>query len=290
MPVRRESIQRNRASRKDGVGPERLAASIHQGRYFFDNFMNPPLSYKVPAEGAGLVAPGGTALQSCIVDTGRNKFLFATLTDETDQFLPILATDGGYNWVIPATPVVTDGIEINFGGDLAAHPRNFVPSREDAFCRILLRTEDASGTEIFFGFRKAATVVAGYTDITDMFGVRILGNSASTDAIFSVLTQLNNTASDVVETSLAGVTGLEDDTNIELEVRWVGGKGFILVNGAPVTGAPAYTADSGDAFSPVLRIIETTDVTAYVKTFAVEGGLIESRAQDTLNALAQATA
>lgn len=290
MTIRRESIQRGRAGTKEGIGPERFTASDRQGRYFFDNFMQAPLAYKVPAEGAGLVAPGGTALQSCIVDTGLNKFLFATLTDETDQFLPILATDGGYNWVIPATPVVLDGIEINFGGDLAQHPRNIVPSRENGFVRILLRTEDASGTEIFFGYRRAATVVAGYTDITDLFGIRILGNSASTDAIFSVLTQLNNTASDVVETSLGNITGLEDDTNIELEARWKDGKGFLFVNGVPVTGFTPYTADSGDAFSPVLRIIETTDVTAYVKTFAVEGGLLESRSQDTLNALASATA
>jgi hypothetical protein len=289
MPVRRTSIQRTKAGTHDGIGPERMSISVLQDRYCFETFMQQPFAYKVPAEGAGIVAPAGTALQSCVVDTQRNKFLFATLVDETDQFLPILATDGGYNWIIPGTPVLNDAIEINFAGsDLASAPRNVKPSQEDCFARVLLRTEDASGSDIFFGYRRVGTVVAGYTDITDLFGVRILGNSGSTDAVFSILTQLNNTSSDVVETSVS-VTGLEDDTNIELEVRAVGGKLFVLVNGVAVAGAPAFTADSGDAFSPVLRITETTDVTAYVKTFVYEGGLLVSRQQGTLSSLARTT-
>lgn len=286
MPVRRVGVERGRAGGPYGIGPERLSDDVTKRRYCFENFMQEPLNTKAGI----LLAPGGTALQACLIFTGNYTFQWATTADETDQFYPTLATDGGYNFQIANTPVLADGVEINFGGDIVGHPRNWTPSSEDFFARVLINLTDASGGDVVFGVKKAAATVATLTEITDLFAIRSLGNSASSDTAWSVLTNLNNAgATDYTSTSVS-LTGLEDLTAVELEVRSVAGKGFLFVNGVPVPGAPAFTFDTGDNVSPILRFAQTTDTTAAYKVFAYESGPIEARRPESLLTLAQATA
>jgi hypothetical protein len=275
----------NRSNRVlGGTNPPQLSKSITQSRYFFDSFSQEPINTK-----AGLLlAPGGTALQACLIHTGKHTFQWATTADETDQFYPTLATDGGYNFQIANTPVLNDGVEINFGGDVTAHPRNFTGSAENFFCRVLLNLTDASGGDVFFGLKKVAATVATLTEITDLVGIRALGDSSSTTASWTILTNLNNSGSTDYSSTSVSVTGLEDLTAVELEIQGVNGKAFIYVNGVEVTGF-SYTFDTDDVLSPILRLAQTTDTTAAYKLFAVEGGLLEDRSTESLATLASAT-
>lgn len=284
MPVRR--IGHERGSGSKGIGAERLADDFLKGRYCFENFSQEPFNTKAGI----LLAPGGTALQACLINTGNYTFQWATTADETDQFYPTLGTDGGYNFQIATTPVLADGVEINFGGDVAAHPRNFTAG-EKFFARVLINVTDASGADLTFGVKKTAATVATLTEITDLLAIRTVGNSASTDTVWTVLTNLNNGGSTDYTATSVTLTGLEDLTAVELEVR--GNElrqGFLFVNGVPVPGAPAFTFDSGDSLSPIFRAAQTTDTTAAIKVFAFECGLIESRRPESLVTLASATA
>jgi hypothetical protein len=277
MPQTRNHIKRG------AVGPERLSDSVALGRYCFESFMAEPL---VSKKGV-LAAPAGTDLQAQVFWTGRHGFEYTFIGDATDAFYPVLATEGGYNWVM-TTATLARGVEVNFGGELPAHPRNFVPRSEDFFARILLNVDDASGVDLIFGVRKATAAVATITEITDIAGLRILGDDSSALAALSVVTNLNNGGtSDIVSTALSG--NLTDGFTVELEVRGIGGNARFYINGAQVGSGVAYTFDSGDAVSPVLRAVQTTDLAAQIKTLAFECGLIDDRRDFTLYELAGST-
>lgn len=287
MPVNRDSIQKKSGalSRDGGLGPSNLTDSLRKGRYCFENFMDEPVSHMVGA----LTAPGGTALSSCVVDTGKYRFLFATTQDETDQFYPKLATGGGYNFVTPTTPVLSDGTEVNFGSDIVGHPRTYIPSSEDCFARILLSTDNASGADIVFGFKKIAATVASLTEITDMTVIRILGDSSSTTGTFSIVTQANSEGTTDYTTTTTTLAGLEDATETELEVRAKGGKAYFFVGGVQVAGSPSFTFDSGDSVTPFLRVVQTTDIAAELKVHAFECGLLADRTEATLTSMKSST-
>ena len=284
MPNIRRHVESRGNRQNGGINNPQLSKSSTQSRYFFDSFSQEPINTKAGA----LAAPAGTALTACLIHTGKHTFQWATTADETDEFYPTLATDGGYNFQIAATPVAADGVEINFGGDKTTHPRNFTGSEENFFVRVLLNLTDASGGDVFFGVKKVATTVATLTEITDLVGLRALGDSSSTTAAWTILTNLNNSGSTDYTATTASVTALEDTTAVELEIQGVNGKAFLYVNGVEVTGF-SYTFDSGDVLSPILRLAQTTDTTAAYKLFAVEGGLLEDRSPESLNALASAT-
>jgi len=287
MPVNKNSLQKKRgALNRDGaLGPANLGDALRYGRYCYENFMEEPSAHMVGT----LTAPGGTALSSCVVDTGRYRFLFATTQDETDQFFPKLATGGGYNFVTPTTPVLSDGTEVNFGSDVLGHPRTYVPSSEECFARIYLSTDDASGADIVFGFKKVAATVASLTEITDMATIRILGDDSSTSGAFTIVTQANSDGTTDYTSTTTTVTGLEDATGVELEVRAKGGKAYFFVNGAQVAGSPSFTFDSGDYVTPFLRIIQTTDIANELKVHAFECGLLEDRTDATLASMKSST-
>jgi hypothetical protein len=287
MAVFRKSIQSksHTLGRDGGVGPENISDTLRKARYCFDNFMQEPLCTKSGA----LAAPGGTALDPCLIFTGRHTFGFATTQDETDQFYPTLATDGGYNFVTPATPVLADGVEVNFGGDKLAHPRNCIPSSENFFYRVLINAVDASGADITFGVKKVATTVATLTELTDVAALRILGDSSSTAGAFSIITVLNNAGSTDYTSTALTTTGLEDTTSVELEVYTYGGKAYFKVNGVPVGTSVSYTFDTGDTVAPILRAVQTTDTCAKIVVLAFECGLLEDRTDATLVQMAQAT-
>jgi hypothetical protein len=271
---------------KGEIGPERTLLDLVRGRYCFENFMQSPFSWV--KGGVTDITPLGTTLTEQAFNTGRHTFEYYFILGATDGFIPTLATDGGYNWA--SGDLLNGGFEINFGGLLASHPRNFVPltsdgGGEDWFARLLLITDDASGADIFFGFRKVATPAETLTEYADVFGVRILGASGSTDAAFSVITS----ATDYTSTSLSGVTGLEDATAVEVEVRSVGGKGQLYVNGSEVTGFTQKSFVAGHTFAPVCRALQVTDVFAQFKTLAYEAGPLACRQEGTLLSLAGST-
>jgi hypothetical protein len=271
---------------KGEIGPERLLLDLVRGRYCFESFMQPPL---VTVKGAvtDALQPLGTSLTEQIINTGRHTFEYYFAGDVTDTFLPALATEGGYNWAFG--DAAGTGVEINFGGLLAGHPRNFQPLSsdgsvgEDWFARLLLIVDDASGADLFLGFRKVASPAATLTEYADVLGVRVLGDSSSTTGSFSVIT----TATDFTTTALTA-TGLEDATAIELEVRAIGGKGYVYVNGVEVGGfTKSFVA--GHVFSPVARLLQATDAAAQLKTLAYEAGPLACRLDQTLLSLAGST-
>lgn len=263
--------------------PDLLHADILKERYFFENFMQEPWC---TVKGA-TTEPGGTSLTENIVDTGRYRFEYYFAGDATDFFVPRLASEGGYNWAVG--DALGTGVEINFGGLKDGHPRNHTPSGEDWFFRVLLIVDDASGVDIFVGFRRVAAVAATLTEYSDVAGIRILGASGSTDGTFTVITNLNNAGSTDYTATTTTVTGLEDATAVELEVRSINGKAYFLVNGSMVAGSPTFTYDSGDVMAPVARLLQVTDVAAQIKTLAAEGGPLSYRRDATLLSLAGTT-
>lgn len=271
------------------IGPEAYVEAIRSGRYFFDNFLMQP-SCSIAGANA---APSGSTLVKNILFTGLNRIEFTQIVDQTDTVYPTLSeTDGGYNVVLGTT--VGMGVEYNFGGDNPNHPRNFTASSEDFFCRVLFSIADVSGADVLFGVKKAQAVTASLTEITDLYGVRILGDDGSALAAMSIVTNLNNAGtSDYSITALS--TTLTDATSIELEIISRGGKAYTFINGAQVMNAPSYTFDSGDALSCFLRVSQTTDTCASVRLLAVEGGPMEAstglgRPASTLRSRARVTA
>ena len=284
MPLRKTSLQKGGAPRGGAQGARNLDLSSRVGRYAFETFMSVPMLQQKTGQ-----AVGGTDATSNLADTGRYIFEYYLIGTASDNFGPILGTDGGYDWSFGNTALGA-GCEVNFGSLLQGHPRTYVPSQEDSFARILVNVEDASGADLFFGFRKVGINKTDLTDITDVAGIRILGNDGSTDANFSIITNLNNAGATDITVTTTTVTGLEDGVSVELEVRNVGGKAFFYVNGAPVSGAPVYTYDSGDYVTPIFRALQTTDVSGTIKTLAFECGLVEERLDATLISVAGATA
>lgn len=280
MTVVRRTLARGSAD--EGVGPENLNYALLRERYFFEQFMIDPLCN---VKGS-LTEPAGTSLESIVVRTGRYAFEYAFIGDATDAFVPVLATDGGYNWVM-TTATLDRGVEINFGGLREGHPRNFTPSSEDWFFRVLMILDNASGADVGVLFRKVASAYgATPSDYTDFFGIRMLGDSSSALGAFSVMSALNN-PTDWTNTAITGT--LTDATLVELEVQSVARKGKVFINGVQQNYGTAFTFDSGDRMSPVLRLIQTTDTAAQIKTLCAEGGPLACRQKGLLNALSVAT-
>lgn len=274
MPIQRIGLQRG------AVGPERLAEGLYKERYCFETFGQEPSCTKKGA----LVEVAGTDAQENIIDTGRYRFEFVYVGDATDAFRPTLGSEGGYNWVF-TTATLDRGCEINWGGLVAGHPRNFVATSEDWFTRCLFIVEDASGVDIFHGVRKVAANAATMTDYADVAGIRIVGDSSSTAGAYSVV----GYDTDYTATALT-LAGLEDATAVELEVQFRGGVARYFINGIEYSyGLGSFTADSGDRFSPISRLIQTTDLSTQIKTLCYEAGPLEARQEGSLLSLAFAT-
>lgn len=271
-----------------GVGPEQLVKSLLKGRYFFESFMQEPFA-RVKASNTDF-EPAGTSLAEVVLNTGRYNLEYAFAGDNTDVFIPTLASEGGYNFG-GSSDVAGTGFELNFGGLKDGHPRNHIPSSEDWFFRVLLITDDASGADIFVGYRKVGAYTATLSEYGDVVGLRVVGASGSTDGTWSIVTNLNNAASTDSYTSTTPVpaaTGLEDATAVEVEVRSVGGQAQYFINGVRYVGI-TYTYDSGDVMAPVVRMLQMTDVAAQIKVLCAEGGPLADRQPGTLLSLAGTT-
>ncbi len=265
-----------------GITPNKFHDSALKGRYLFETFQSEPLC-TVP--GGTLTDPAGTSLQNIRIDTGFNVFEFSYLGDATAAFVPTLASDGGYNWGVFNTDGLI-GAEINFGGQKNGHPRNFIPRNEDWFLRVLFNVDNWSGVDIVVGFRKAGAAVATLTEVTDVAGIRILGDSSSALAALSAITNLNNGGtSDYISTAI-DTGSLTDGTTVEVEVRSIAGKAQFFVNSNRVASGVSYTFDSGDVCSPVVRMLETTDLVGQMKTMAAECGPMVARVKRSLQSLA----
>ena len=276
MGNRREQIDQKT------VGPEHFVPTYRRHRYMEEPFMKSPLC-TLAGDATDL---GGTSLVEIGIFTGFNSFSYSFIGDATDVHKPVLASEGGYNWAL-TTQTLDRGVEINFGGTLTKDPRNFV-STEDWFARILIGVEDYSGANLVFGFRKAGATVASLTEITDLFGIRILGDESSALAATSIITNLNNGGtSDYVTTALSTV--LTDGTMIELEVRCVGRKGQAFINGDRVGRQVTFSFDDGDYLSPIFTALASTDLAGQIKTFHYQAGALKDRPAGTLASIAGGT-
>lgn len=289
MAIKRTSIQ------KDAVGPERLSRSIRSGRYLFDTFQQDILCTQGGAQAGNLTELAGTSLALVRMDSGQYVYEFAYLGDATAAFVPSLASEGGLNFGALATDGLI-GAELNIGGGKDYHPRNFLAATsgsnfgEDWFFRALLNVNNWSGVDITVGFKKTtATYVATLTEVIDIFGIRALGDSSSALAALSAVYNQNNSGT-TDYTSVAIDTGsLTDATTVELEVRGVSGKLQLYVNGVRVLGGLSVSFDAGDIFSPIIRMLQTTDLATQLKVLAVEAGPLEDRQEGSLASLGAAT-
>jgi hypothetical protein len=278
------AIQRTSVG-KGVVGSERLVRSLRQGRYCFDNFSQEPLCWvKGSIIASTPTGPAGTdATQNCVF-TGRHTFEYTFIGDNTDAFVPVLASEGGYNWGA-TTELLGRGLEINFGGLYAGHPRCYKSGTDEYFARILLNIEDVSGIDLVFGFRKNEDNTNVLTNYTDVFGIQILGDSSSGLAAVNIFNILNS-GTDIVTASSENLTDL---TSVELEVRVKGRTARFFFDGAELSPNTSYTVDSGDVVAPFMWMTDTTDLGGAVKVLAFECGLLDDKSEETLYTLAGAT-
>lgn len=281
--------RRNRQQRV--VTPRELHDAIRRGRYFFDSFMMDPVCFNP----GSLTEPGLTALARLTMFTGRNLFEWSLIgTDHSAASQPALATEGGLNIVLSGSDVAGNGIELNFGGALAGHPRNCTPritggGGEDWFVRALLIIDDVSGCEVFLGYRTTGVAVATLTEVLNMSGIRILGDDSSALAAYSIVSNLDNSSTtDYASTALTNT--LTDATLVELMVQARGTYARYFINGTEVATSLSNRFALDQRVSPVLRAIQQTDIAAQIKLLAVEGGALEFKSTETLQSLAGATA
>lgn len=261
--------------RDNAVGFEKLAKSVRLARVWDDFFSEEPICYQKGAAN-GLTAPAGTDATVQGIFSGKHIYEYVYIGTQT-ILRPVLATDGG--WDIALDQTAGEGIEINFGSLLNQHPRVFRAGTDEWFARVLLAIEDVSGADIFFGGRKLEAYQAALATYTDLFGLRILGDSSSAAGAITAVTNLND-ASDLTETTLTSTAA--DGTSIEFEVQMRGRSARFFINGAEVNPTPSFTVDSGDYFTHVLRLLHTTDVAGIVKLLRAQGGLLADRPDETL--------
>lgn len=281
MSVTRRHLEDVGNAAEKGIHPPKLSLSMLRGRYFYETFSMEPSAHTK----GSMTEPTATQLVGSVLHTGAYKFEYATIGGEpTDKVAPTLATDGGYQWGVAGNDALGAGFEINFGGNVAGHPRTFLPGSEDWFFRIYFNVDDVSGIDAMVGFREVGAYLDTPSEITDFASLRILGDSSSALGAFSAYTQ---NASDL--TSTAFTNTLTDATSVELEVRIVSNKPRYFVNGVALTN-PTYTFASSLRLTPIFRWVQTTDVHASLKTFAAEGGPLADRQPGLLSDLSQVTA
>lgn len=268
------------------LNPKNMDDAIRRGEYDFNLFFDAP-----GCTIADAAVAGGTYLIPVRLQAGHYTYEYVHIgpdTEVTGGFVPTLRTAGGYN-LLMTSDVVGNGIELNFGGTRAGHPRNFKPrvtggGGANWFRRCLLLFDNVSGVDVVMGFAKIATPVNTLTEIVDVVGLRILGDSSSGLAVVSIVYNQNNAGTtDYTEVAVGTLT---DAQTIELEVRCVGGYWQFWVNGAQVSPGTSIQADLDDEFRPILRAIETTDGAADMALLATEGGDLAFRSEELLTALA----
>lgn len=292
MGILRKSLANN------AVGPEKLSASLRGGRYLFDTFQSDILCSQGGAQAGNFTELAGSSLALVRMDSGSYVYEFAYLGDATAAFVPSLASEGGLNFGALATNGLI-GAELNIGGVKDGHPRNFLGAGtagsgsvqgEDWFLRALINVNNWSGVDIVVGFKRAtATYVATLTELTDVFGIRTLGDATSALAAVSIVTNLNNAGSTDYSSTAITTGSLTDATTVELEVRCVSGKGQAFLNGARIGGGLSYSFDANDILSPVIRLLQTTDNATQEKLLAVEAGPLADRQSGSLFDLAGST-
>lgn len=275
MPFARKHIGRR------AVNPEHLGHSLLAHKYCFEMFMADPMAM----ESTSIAFPGGTDTNRILLHTGFNRFSYTYIGGASDAFVPVLGSEGGYDWHLDHD-TAAEGCVINFGGHKPGHPRTYKVSNagEDVFARVLLNCADASGLNALFGFQDAGTIPAGFTDYTNFFGIRILGDSSSTTAQVRAESNLGNTGSTDPVTYDLGLT-LEEPTEMELEVRVKGMTAYWYVNGVEKKTTLVKTLTGTPTLTPTLTLLQTTDTTATVTTRAFECGRIKDRSAKSLRTL-----
>ena len=285
MAIAKRHLRQNRV-----ISPKNVEDSYRLGRYDFEDFMNAPICF---LQDGTLTEPAGTILIPISVNTGRYTYEFVTVNLDTmvsAGFVPLLRTAGGYDFVM-TSDVVGAGTEVSFGGATrAGHPRNFIPrvtggGGEDWFRRVLVLFSNVSGVDVTFGFRKVGAQVASLTEIIDVVGFRILGDSSSALAPITIVYNQNNEGTTDYTSATVG-TNLTDAQVIELEVRSVGGYWQFFINGVRVNTELSIQADLDDEFVPIFRSILTTDAASSVAVLCTEGGPLSARSNELLSALA----
>jgi hypothetical protein len=270
MGIVRNGIEPNQ------VDPSRQSPTLRRQRFCHEEFMEEPHVYTATDDNG---APTGTTGNVNICDTGRYRFEYVILGAGQTIVRPVLATDGGYDWGMDQ--VATEGTEINFASLKQGHPRMFKVGTDPSFyARFRFTMEDASGYDLYFGFRKNEAYQTAIATYTDLALIRVLGDSSSAAAAVSTVTNLND-ATDVTTTTTTSTVADAADT--ELEVRVIGRRAAFFFNGAGI-GQYNFDFDLTDWLIPVAFLLHTTDVGGQFKTFGFECGALADRPSGLLSA------
>ncbi len=263
MGIRRNQIEKNQ------IGAELLTAAQRRHRWAHEEFMEEPHVYTATDDNG---APTGTTGNVNICDTGQYRFEYVILGAGQTIVRPVLATDGGYDWGMDQT--ATEGCEINFASLKQGHPRMFKIGTDPSFyARFRFTMEDASGYDLFFGFRKNQAYQTAVETYTDFALIRVLGDSSSAAAAVTTVTNLNDATDSTVTTTASTVA---DAADTELEVRVIGRRAMFLFNGAQI-GQTTFDFDLTDWVIPVAFLLHTTDVGGQFKSLGFECNDLKGR-------------
>lgn len=263
--------------------PYQLSPTFTQDKYYFENFKGGSdilwfnVTSGLPVLPLAATAAQGTAHQG-VSPYGQYWQVFNT----TDQDILTIGTAGsGLN--ISGDLVANEALELVPGGNSTGSRLAFtVGTDSDFFIKTKWKITDADGSDQFLvGFRKqeafavpTSFLTTGDGVYTDFFGVGFAATVADPNDV-SVAYDLNNGGSTTVQD-----TGFNwADTLVhQLEVRVVGAKPIVLINGvrlgnpvakdgdgAAITSqttltGPVFTFDSGDTLVPFIFLRHDTNV------------------------------
>ena len=236
-----------------------IPREIWDGKYFFDNFNQQPVTAKV---GGG--AATGTAGDNNVLFTNKNAFEWNVIGTQT-ILAPSLDTFG-LNLVQDNT--ASDGIELS-QGVTSLSPASFIIGTDAAFfMKVTFKVEDASGTNpLIIGFRKAAAFNATLSSYTDFVSIGIVGTSNPN--LIKIQTQIGSGG--VVATDTTQTWADAAVHTLEIMVSATGVVTYQIDDAAPTVTA-AYTFTSGLTVVPFVRFVEAADVTTYASTNYYEVG------------------
>lgn len=234
----------SRSMRDGAVNPSKLSTFLRDGSYALENFVYTPVASDTDGYSAPTGSTGDYNLLNCrnLSATYHVKGAGQTLLSPTQD-----TTVGGILAGLDAA--ASEGVEYIIGQAQTA--KNPFASTIGTSVNKFVRATVAAGTvanvgEMAVGWRKAE---AGQAAIDSYDEMAVLNCQYDTDACYVRMeTILNNGTTDTTETG----STIANAEQVVLEVRLLGRKAKVFVNGAEPAGMPNFQFDVGEVVIPFI--------------------------------------
>lgn len=233
----------SRSIRHGAILPSRLSRLISEGKYALETFSYVPRASLADGYSAPTGATGDTnqlslrGLHAAYFILGAGQTLLAPTWD---------ATNGGLLAGLDAA--AAEGVEYAWGGISARNPfAVVVGTSPNAFIRATVRAATvANVAELAVGWRKAEAFQALLDGYDEMAVLNMQAGDIKRETI------LNNAATVTVDTLLNAT----DATDFTLEVRLVGRRALMFVNGDEAPIGAAFSFDVGETVVPFAHFLQ----------------------------------